>query len=54
MRYTVCVIRANIEGPRYELLDTSIDGGEDQPLIVARFYERELADRVCGLLNEEP
>jgi hypothetical protein len=51
-RYIISTIRANIgDGPRYELLDTKTDGGEGEPLIEARFYDRDVADKAAAALN---
>ena len=50
-RYIVSTIKANVSGPRYEILDTLLDGGEGEPLIVARFYDKEPADLCASSMS---
>lgn len=51
-RYITCVIKAN--GPclgRTEILDTTIDGGENEPLIVGMFYDGADARKFAHAAN---
>lgn len=51
-RYTTC--RVKINGPtngRTEVLDTTIDGGEGEPLIVASFFDRAEAEKFVACVN---
>lgn len=44
-RYITCRVKVNgAENGRTEILDTHIDGGEGEPLIVASFFDRGEAE----------
>lgn len=51
-RYVTCAVKVNgVENGRTEILDTTIDGGEGEPLIVASFFDRGEANRFCLAAN---
>lgn len=51
-RYITCAVKMNGgENGRTEILDTTIDGGEGEPLIVASFFDRDEAKRFCLAAN---
>lgn len=51
-RYITCNVKMNgVENGQTEILDTTIDGGEGEPLIVARFYDRDEAKKFCAAVN---
>ena len=52
-RYITCAVKINgNENGRTEILDTHIDGGEGEPLIVASFFDRGVAYFFCKAANE--
>lgn len=54
-RYIICAVKINgNENGRTEILDTTIDGGEGKPLIVASFFDRHEAIRFCRVMNGLP
>lgn len=53
-RYITCPVKINgNENGRTEILDTHIDGGEGEPLIVASFFDRGEAEFFCKAGNKE-
>lgn len=53
-RYITCAVKINgNENGRTEILDTNIDGGEGEPLIVASFFDRGEAEFFCRAANKE-
>ena len=54
-RYILCHVKVNgVENGRTEILDTTIDGGEGNPLIVASFFDRHEAIKFCKSANAVP
>ena len=53
-RYITCRLKMNGEyNGKVEILDTHIDGGEGEPLIVALFHDSGEADFFCKAANKE-
>lgn len=53
-RYITYAVKMNgTENGRTEILDTHIDGGEGEPLIVASFFDRGEAEFFCRAGNRE-
>lgn len=51
-RYITYRVKTNgVENGRTEILDTTVDGGEGEPLIVASFFDRAEAKRFCLAAN---
>lgn len=54
-RYITAAVRMNgVENGHTEILDVTIDGGEGDPLIVARFFDRDEATKFCRAANMLP